>query len=614
MSQIDIEEILNQLPFLFFVVNEKFELLYEDIITKKYFKRKDIINIAKGVVDGLKGCLKSQKKLLCSIEKSYFTVEKRVHIKWYVNYKEEDYIFSGFDITDKVESEEKFRLLVEFSGNLIYWVTPEKKLKYISPNCKEITGYEDIEFYNDPNLLVKIVYPEDIEKIDEHNRGRKVTEDDRSHIEFRIVRKDGKIRWMKHFCKPIFDKNGNFLGRRGANQDITEYKNLHDKMINTQKVEILGKVAGGVVHDFNNILAAISGHTDLALRTIPENSKAAKYLKNIKSSVKKGESITSKLLSFSKSKIKEKKYFELSKIISEFFPVLRRLIGEDIKLEVLLNYKGVIYGDPSDIEQIVMNLVLNSRDAVREIEIYESERKKIFLKTEAVFVENEIVDSTGRKVKRGKYALISVKDNGIGIKKEFLAKIFEPFYSTKNTGTGLGLFIVSSVVKDNKGYIFIESKEMEGTEIKVLLPEVEAEELGEVEEKEEYIEEERLLFKGKKVLFVEDEPDVRDFVVQALNLLGCEVLSAGNGHEALKILESMDFDVNILITDVVMPIMTGEELVKIVRKKAPSIKIILSSGYTNGYINMKDRKEFDLFLKKPYSIDDLKSAIFHLLK
>ncbi len=517
------------------------------------------------------------------------------------------------DITEKKEaerklreSEEKFRLLVEFSGNIIYWITPDKKLKYMSPTCEKITGYSPEEFYKNPELLIDIVYPDDLEKIKHHTK-RKITQEDKEPIEFRIIRKDGQIRWIRHYCKPIFDSNGNFLGRRGANSDITDYKNLQEQIINSQKVEILGKITGGIVHDFNNILAAISGYADLSLNLVPKDSTLYKYLLNIKNSVKKGENITSKLLSFSRNQIREKKYFELSNVIAEFYQVLRRLIGEDIELEFILNFREMIYADPSEIEQVVMNLVINSRDAIRTKDSFIG-KKKIKLKTDEIEIKSDTKDVLNRRVPPGIYALVEVEDNGVGIKQEEISKIFEPFFSTKNTGTGLGLFIVSTIVKENGGFIFVSSEPMVGTKISVVFPKVEAEyaktkmlETGMEEEKE-------IFFKGKTVLFVEDEPDVRDFAVQALKAFGLEVLSAGNGVEALKVLEAIDFEVDLLITDVVMPLMSGEELARKVKKERPDLKIIFSSGYTNGYVS-KDENIFDYFLKKPYTIEELKEIL-----
>ncbi len=522
------------------------------------------------------------------------------------------------DITEKkeaekklLESEEKFRLLVEFSGNMIYWITPDKKLKYVSPSCEKITGYTPEEFYNNPDLLIDIVHPEDIEKI-KHHAKRKVTEEDKEPIEFRIIRKDGEIRWIRHFCKPIFDKSGNFLGRRGANSDITEYKKLQEKMIYSQKVEILGKITGGIVHDFNNILAAISGYADLSLSLAPRDSDLFKYISNIKNSVKKGENITSKLLSFSKNRIRERKYFQLSNTIAEFYPVLRRLIGEDIELEFILNYKDMIYADPSEIEQIIMNLIINARDAIRSKDIFKR-KKKIKLKTDEIKIEQRKKDILNQTVNPGVYALIKVEDNGIGIEEDQLKKIFEPFYSTKNTGTGLGLFIVSSIIKETGGFIFVSSEPMYGTKIDIILPKVEAELTKTSTLQEESTRMDNTHLKNKTVLFVEDEPDVRDFAVQALKSLGCEVLSAGNGIEALKILEAIDYDIDLLITDVVMPLMSGEELAKKAKKRKPDLKIIFSSGYTNGYISEDDQKLFDHFLKKPYTIDELKKILTKLL-
>ncbi len=527
------------------------------------------------------------------------------------------------DITEKKkaeeklkESEEKFRLLTEFSDNIVYWITPDKKLKYISPNCKKITGYSKEEFYNDPELLLKIIVKDDLEKVKHHLKGE-VTDEDKHPIEFRIKRKDGKIRWIRHLCRPMFDDKGNFLGRRCSNSDITLIKKLQEKMINTQKFEAIGKLSGGIVHDFNNVLAAISGYADLALKLIDENSKAYRLITNIKNSVKKGESITSKLLSFSKNKMIVKRAVKLDNVLKDFFPILRRLIGEDIKLEFIPSYKGSIYAAPSEIEQIIMNLVLNSRDSILE---KGTRNGKIIIKTYTKEMKNSEKDFFKNEIKKGKYAAISINDNGMGIRKEQLDKIFEPFYTSKHTGTGLGLFIVSSIVKESNGFIKLTSKEGEGTKIEILFPQIKKEK-NEITEEEKTpikpLKNVKVISSGKTILFVEDEVDVRDFAVQLLKSLGFTVYSAGNGMEGLKVLRALDFKIDLLITDVVMPIMSGEELAKITRKENPEIKIILISGYTNGYINlsdMKERKFFDYFLKKPFFIEELYSLLKTIFK
>lgn len=376
-----------------------------------------------------------------------------------------------------------------------------------------------------------------------------------------------------------------------------EQEKLQKQLIQAQKLESIGRLAGGVAHDFNNMLSVIIGYTELTLQQLDKNCSLYNNLLEIEKASKRSAELTKQLLTFARKQVISVKIIDLNEIISSMYKMLRRLIGEDIKLSFKATEVPLyIEADPSQIDQILANLCVNSRDAI-------SGKGEIFIETSKIRLDNVLIDSNTDKV-TGDYILLTVSDNGCGMNKETLEHVFEPFFTTKNLneGTGLGLATIYGAVKQNKGFINIYSEPGKGTCIKIYLPEYKKE-FSKIEVKP------KLLDKNHKkatILIVEDEETLLQMTVNMLKSKGYKTISANRVSEAIEKANNYIEDIDLLITDIIMPEMNGKELSQQIIEIYPNIKILFMSGYTadviasHGILNKSTN-----FLQKPFSIHDL---------
>ena len=371
-------------------------------------------------------------------------------------------------------------------------------------------------------------------------------------------------------------------------------------------MEAIGTLAGGIAHDFNNLLTVINGFSEIALMKTEKTSPIHKDITAILSASKRAEKLTRQILAFSRKQIYQPKIISINEIITGLENMIHRLIGEDIIIKMdFTDNLPFIKADPGQIEQILMNLIVNARDAINQKTFFQ-EQKKIIIKTNKIYLDeensNEQINSPSKL-----YVYFSVSDNGTGIPDKVKQYIFDPFFTTKDTGkgTGLGLATTYGIVKQNNGIIHFHSKVGEGTEFLIYWLATDEESFHKSNTK--VINDN--LAGNETILFVEDDQNLRKFAETALQEFGYIVLTASNGKEALDVLKN-NSQINLLITDFVMPDMNGKKLSNESRIIKPEIPIIVISGYTRSNLSMDDNISF---LQKPFSVHALLSKVREIL-
>ena len=425
--------------------------------------------------------------------------------------------------------------------------------------------------------------------------------------------KNGNVKHFRNSYFGVIDK-GYLIWVWGIQIEITEQKRLEAQLLQSQKMEAVGTLAGGISHDFNNFLTVINGYAQISLKRMDENDPLYRYINTILKAGKKAEDLTRQLLAFSRKQIFQPKVTDLNSLITSLEHMLRRFISEDIEMEMILSSKNpAIKADPGQIEQIFMNLVVNARDAIYQGKEWIKE-KKITIETSQTYLDkNYVKDHPGSKP--GQYVFISVSDTGVGIDEEIKDKIFEPFFTTKDKsqGTGLGLATVYGIVKQNNGSIYVYSEKGYGTIFKIYWPTADKTQI--IEEQEKYTESE---IKGfETILLVEDDEEVRGFASTALKNLGYSIYEAENGKRALEFINNNNkskLKIDLLVTDMVMPEMNGKELANELKKIYPETKIIFTSGYTDNQIVQSGNLDKGInFIQKPFSEQTLAKKIRSVL-
>tara|TARA_B100000674_G_scaffold497436_1_gene531204 strand:- start:1239 stop:3845 length:2607 start_codon:yes stop_codon:yes gene_type:complete len=393
--------------------------------------------------------------------------------------------------------------------------------------------------------------------------------------------------------------------------DTTEQKNLEEQFAQSQKMQAVGQLAGGVAHDFNNLLTAMIGFCDLLLSRHGPGDPSFADIMQIKQNANRAANLVRQLLAFSRRQTLQPKIINITDALAEMSNLLRRLIGEKIDLKVSHGRDiGLVKVDPGQLDQVIINLVVNARDAMA------GEGGTLTVQTSTEIIDEPTATGT-EVIPPGDYIGIKVTDTGIGIPKENLTRIFEPFFSTKQRGegTGLGLSTVYGIVKQTGGFIAVNSEEGKGTTFTIYLPRYEASE-EELAETQAVIEEtpSRDLTGTGAILLVEDEDAVRTFGARALRSKGYDVLEATNGDNALEVLNNTDKTIDLVISDVVMPGIDGPTLVRMLREKKPELKVIFISGYAEDtYRDELDEENGVHFLPKPFSLKDLATKVKEVL-
>jgi two-component system, cell cycle sensor histidine kinase and response regulator CckA len=442
---------------------------------------------------------------------------------------------------------------------------------YISQGVEEILGYPVEQWYTDPSLWIRTIHSDDRERVVEQCRSAMEAGRDRT-FEYRSVASDGRVVWLRDIVHPVIDEAGDGVCLRGVMLDITEAKELEEKLWQAQKMEAVGRLAGGVAHDFNNVLTAIQGHVQLLADGLAEDDPLREDAEEIAVSVERAAALTRQLLAFSRKQILKPEPVDLNTIVTGMAKMLRRVVGEEIRLETsLATDLGHVLVDPSQIERVLLNLVLNARDAMPD-------GGDLAIETRNVIAGSECAELGPVERPEG-HVLLSVRDTGKGIPVAVRERIFEPFFTTKQPGqgTGLGLSTAYGIVKQSGGHITVRTDTSAGTTFDVYLRRIESSKVlphapaGEIED--------QIATGGETVLVVEDEPAVRSLIGRVLRKHGYVVIEAENGRVAAALIES-NGRIDLVLTDVVMPEMGGRELAERIRRLRPDLPLVFMSGYT----------------------------------
>jgi two-component system cell cycle sensor histidine kinase/response regulator CckA len=487
--------------------------------------------------------------------------------------------------------------LIESANAMIIVLDAEGKVQVFNKAAEEITGYtrQELVGYNWFEILVpKDKYPNVWEAFQKSAR-------DGLPISFEnpILTKAGEERFISWQNTELLE-NGAFIGSISYGIDITERKHLEKQLLQSQKMEAIGQLTGGIAHDFNNMLSVILGHAELIKSGLPSGDPLLKSVLEIENAGLHSRDITRQLLAFSRKQIIAPKTTNLNKLIVNIKKTLARLIGENIDLRFFpqRNLWNVRI-DPTQVDQILFNLAVNARDAMPDGGALTIETSNVDL--------DEVYCALNMECRPGHYVLLSVADNGVGMDKETLSHVFEPFYTTKELGkgTGLGLATVYGITKQNGGFINIYSEPGKGTAFRIYIPRL----MDEVE-KEKVVEETPPEFHPATVLLVEDDDMVRRMTAAILIKIGYSVVLAESPMEALAVVEKEATPIDLLITDVVMPKMSGTELASKINKIKPEIKVLFMSGYTeNVIVHQGALKEGIHFVQKPFSMNDFAKKV-----
>ena len=388
-------------------------------------------------------------------------------------------------------------------------------------------------------------------------------------------------------------------------RDVTERRRLEEQYRQAQKMEAVGRLAAGVAHDFNNLLMAITGYSELLLARLGERDPLRRYVEEVKKAGDRAASLTRQLLTFSRQQVLELRVLDLNSVVANVDKMLRRVIGEDIELVAILGADlAPVKADPGQLEQVILNLAVNSRDAMPQ-------GGKLTIETSSV----ELAEASSHRhgeLSPGKYVVLAVSDSGCGMDSETQAHIFEPFFTTKEQGkgTGLGLAMVYGIVKQSGGSVWVYSEVGQGTTFKVYLPQVNEKVTAQVPRPPQPV-----LTRGwETILLVEDEEPVRSLVRSVLEASGYAVLEARHGEDALVVSEQHKGPIQLLVTDVVMPEMSGPELAEHLAPFHREMKVLYMSGYTEGSIQHHGRLGLGTaYLPKPFTPETLVRKVREVL-
>ena len=425
-----------------------------------------------------------------------------------------------------------------------------------------------------------------------------------TNVEARRRRKDGSFIWVLHNVSLLHDDGGNeFI--EGTVVDITERKHLEEQLLQSQKMEAVGQLAGGVAHDFNNLLTVIQGYTRMILDGAPSPAETRTFAEHIDSSSQRAASLTRHLLAFSRKQVLQPKVIDLNALVTNLDKMLRRVIGEHIDVMTVPEpHLGAVKADPGQIEQVIMNLVVNARDAMPS-------GGKLTLETANVELDDSYAHSH-EGVQPGRYVMLAVSDTGVGMDAQTQSRIFEPFFTTKEMGrgTGLGLSTVYGIIKQSGGHIWVYSEPSRGTTFKVYLARVDAP----VDPLPQRARPSAPARGQETILLVEDDDQLRELTRSVLAACGYSVLVAEDGPAAARLCSQRSEPIQLLLTDVIMPGMSGREVAALVSARWPGVRVLYMSGYAqNSIIHHGVLDDGISFLTKPFSPATLTSKVREVL-
>ncbi len=519
-------------------------------------------------------------------------------------------------IEELEKSEKKYRLLADNISDVIWVLDMDLCYTFVSASIERMTGYKPEELAGKPfaDLLSSDSARLFSARMQAFTHSDVAQQKFSQAIELQFCHKDGSSHWIEIAVSLSQDISDRGLSILGISRDITVRKNteaekqhIQEQLLQAQKMESIGTLTGGIAHDFNNVLTIINGYSEKLLRTIPAEHPYHHDILAIHQAGKKAEALTRQLLGFSRKQPYKPEIVDINRTIGDLNTLLRRLIGEDISVNTRLARPiDPIEADNSQLEQILTNLVINARDALKGPRRTDSP-KTIIIETGQTEFNDASAVKKGLK-QAGKYVFFSISDNGSGIPEELRSRIFEPFFTTKDKheGTGLGLAMVYGIVKQNQGGIELSSELGRGSRFTIYWP-ISAVTAGKPIEKTQTAADSG---GNETILIVEDDPDVCRFTGETLRTLGYTVRTANNGQDALALIETDRHALAMVITDQIMPGMNGVELIAAIRKRFPDMKAILVSGYADRQVYQTGPAQPELdFLHKPYTIQALAEKV-----
>jgi PAS domain S-box-containing protein len=495
-------------------------------------------------------------------------------------------------------AEDRFRQLAE-AIQQVFWMTDARgTLLYVSPAFETIFGRSCESLAANPGVWMDAVHPDDRERVEQAAYTR-LRHGDYDEV-YRITRPDGAVRWIRDRAFHMYDDAGELYRLVGTAADVTEQRHLEEQLQQAQKMEIVGRLAGGVAHDFNNLLTVINGMADLVLAELADDDPNRGDLIQIRLAGDRAAALTGRLLAVSRRQILKPEIVDLSAIVSGLRDMIQRLIGEDVTLVLeLADGLASVRADPGQIEQVVLNLIVNARDAMPDGGVVTIETRNVHV--------DEIYAAEHPGTRPGPHAMLAVRDTGVGMDESIRRRIFEPFFTTKaqGKGTGLGLSMVYGIVKQSGGSIWFHSEPGHGSRFTIYLPYASGTPVPRPAPPPAAI-----AHGHETVLVVEDEPPLRELAARILAGAGYTVLQAANGIDALALLAQHADPVHLVFTDVVMPGMNGRELAARLATLRPGIRVLYTSGYTedailrHGVLDDPSR-----FLSKPYTPSVLRRRI-----
>ncbi len=499
------------------------------------------------------------------------------------------------------ESIRKLSAVVEQSPACVVITDLEGTIEYVNPKFTEVTGYTAGEVVGqNPRVLKSGRNPPEIYE----DLWNTITHGGVWQGELHNRKKDGTLFWERASISPIFAEDGSILRFLAIKEDITEQKHLADQFRQAQKMEAIGRLAGGVAHDFNNKLQAILGSAEIALEDAHIPAPIREALTDIKQAAERSADLTRQLLTFARKQAYQPRVIDLNETISSMIKMLQRLIGSHIEMHWLPGQDiGKVKLDPSQLDQILANLVVNSRDAIQALGTVTIETRNVHLDRPRL-----IRDFT---LQAGDYVTVIVSDTGCGMTREVMDNIFDPYFTTKQIGegTGLGLPTVYGVMQQNNGAIHVESQVDVGTTVTLYFPRT-----ADASRSTENDSKTQPQTGTETILVTEDDSAILELAANMLRKFGYHVLTARNPKDALALTGDHEKAIDLLLTDVVMPGSDGRTLATELRRRLPDIKVLYMSGYTADVIAKHGLLEEDIdFLQKPFSIHSLNTKVREIL-
>jgi PAS domain S-box-containing protein len=501
-------------------------------------------------------------------------------------------------------SEERYRSLFEGSKDAIYISTPDGKLIDVNPAAVELFGYDSVDD------LLAVDVARDIYREPEHRHAFLERVNREGYVrdgDLEVVRKDGEVLHVLDTTTAVVDQRGEVVAYRGIIRDVTSQRRLERELLQVQKMEAVGRLAGGVAHDFNNLLTAIHAYAERLVVSLDEFDDRRAFVDAIADAAERGSALTTRLLAFGRRQVLRPACVDLNLVIDEMRGLIRQMVPEDVELSLeLAPDVDPVWADRTQLEQVILNLVMNAGDAMES-------GGRLTIRTARCRV-GKLGIAEAPALEAGSYTHLAVEDTGVGINDAVRDHIFEPFFTTKSSakGTGLGLATVYSAVHDAGGLVEVRSEMGSGTCFDIYLPAdegvpeaAEPETVGRAETRGD-----------ERVLLVEDDPAVRSVLTEYLESQGYSVVSAEDGREGLATARREGSTVDLVLSDVVMPKMNGVELARVLREELPGVRVLLISGHADDRKRVVEESlEWPActFLQKPFTPYVLATKIRELL-